>query len=104
MAVTDTGDIIKVDFESGDTYGDSYDNRLNRYRVWEAIGDETIMEKKGNIYFLYNRALHIGTENSNTYFFDDDGGALIWQGTIDTPYFFINEGYIKFILTKFINE
>jgi len=100
MAVTDTGDIIKVDFESGDTYGDSYDNAWNRQRIYDAIQADgsipnSVMVKMGNIYFMQDRALHIGTDNSNTYFFDDDGGALIWQGSVSDGHLFYNKGYCK---------
>ena len=86
MAVVDTGDIIKVDFQDGDSFGNSYSDGWSRQRVYNAINDESIMKKDGNIYTLYNRALHIGTENPDTYFYDDDGGALIWQGNdMNTP-------------------
>src|SRR6056297_4316432 len=95
MAVVDTGGIIKVDFEDGDSFGNGYPDGWNRYRVWEAINDETIMQKEGNIYILHNRALHIGTENPDTYFYDDDGGALIWQGSTSEVFLFENNGYCK---------
>ena len=104
MAVVDTGDIIKVDFQDGDSFGNSYSDGWNRYRVWEAINDETIMKKEGNIYTLYNRALHIGTENPDTYFFDDAGGTLIWQGSVDELYIFKNNGYTKIYDCSLLDE
>ncbi len=88
---------ITINHESGDVKGDTYDNGYNRQDIYDTdqANGWGVFSKYGNKTYISNASIQSGRNNINTYFYDNEGGSLVFIGSFDGRYLFYNEGYMK---------